>query len=416
MHSHETKDKLAFWQNNNWEPELFISGGAIFVLMQLNEWLHRFSTLLFEQSGFFENILIFHFVITAIQALIFGFGLHLICRGFWVAMVGLSIAFPQDIRPEKLPQQEPFRSFIQKHLSSNRTFIEKLHHTAGLVFGLSVLSAWVILSIFTVLLALVPHTGLRYALGESWFLLLRLAAGFLLSAGLLYLLDFITFGWLKKQAGIARLYYRVYRFFSLLSLAFFYRTAYYTIATNIKRWKFDLYLLVFVSIAVLSTAYTYGGLIHWGNPLHYLHLQQNNEQIEARFYDNLRPEGALIELASIPSDIVDKPVVRLFVVRQGYIERLAGIDPKQANISTLARHYRVSLNGKACDALQWFYFTHPQTKEKGIATYIPLHALAPGLHTLAVHLPHLPNRFRQGYVQIPFYKSTPAEGQPKAQH
>lgn len=400
----EGKNKLLFWQNNNWEPELFISGGAIFVLIQLNDWLHRFSTLLFEESGFFENILIFHFVITAIQALIFGFGLHLICRGFWVAMVGLSIAFPQDIRHERLPAEEPFRSFIQRHVSSNRAFIEKLHRTSGLVFGLSVLSAWVIVSVFMVLLALVPHTGLRYMLGEVPFLLLRIAAGLLLSAGVLYLLDFITFGWVKKQKGITKIYYWVYRFFSLLSLSFFYRTAYYTIATNIKRWKFDVYLLLFVSIATISTAYTYGGLIHWGAPLHYLHLQESNEQIEARFYDNLRSEGELIELASIPADVVEGEVLKLFVVRQGYIERLAGIDPKHASLKVLAQHYRISLDGKECSNLPWLFYKHPQTKEQGIITYIPLQDLSRGMHQLSVHLPNLPGQFSEkGYVHIPFY-------------
>ncbi|NJO02785.1 MAG: hypothetical protein HC880_14885, partial [Bacteroidia bacterium] len=89
-------------QNRSWEPELFISGGIIFFLLQVTDFLYKESFLMLQRSGNYEPIIIASLLIAAFNALIFGFVIHLIMRGFWVAAITLSYVFPEGIRMSKI--------------------------------------------------------------------------------------------------------------------------------------------------------------------------------------------------------------------------------------------------------------------------------------------------------------------------
>lgn len=82
-------------QNNSWNPELLISGGILFSLIQIPEFLHQSGILLLQKSGYFESLVITRILMVVINGLIVGFTLHLIIGGFWVSAVCLSYVFPQ---------------------------------------------------------------------------------------------------------------------------------------------------------------------------------------------------------------------------------------------------------------------------------------------------------------------------------
>ena len=88
-------------QYNSWEPELFISGGAIFTLLQIPTFLRNYSEILLQETGFYESLIIAKLLIVAVNGLIAGFTFHLILRGFWIGMVCLSYVFPKGIQKEK---------------------------------------------------------------------------------------------------------------------------------------------------------------------------------------------------------------------------------------------------------------------------------------------------------------------------
>jgi hypothetical protein len=95
-------------QENSWELEFLISGGAIFTLFQLSGyWVDSIESMriLFPFPG--AN-LFFMIGALGIEVLKIGFIIHLLMRAFWISMVCINYAYPQGINESKVKWQKPF--------------------------------------------------------------------------------------------------------------------------------------------------------------------------------------------------------------------------------------------------------------------------------------------------------------------
>jgi hypothetical protein len=94
------KKKAPKWlrelQLRSWEPEILLSGIVLYGMFQVPDLLDQayffFRTNIFD-AGDVENLIALLKVAT--YWLIFGLILHLISRGIWVGMIGLSFTFPK---------------------------------------------------------------------------------------------------------------------------------------------------------------------------------------------------------------------------------------------------------------------------------------------------------------------------------
>ena len=97
-------------QHNSWHAEIFLSGLILFSLTRAPAALDKAFNLLVREyglrSGGFDNALTL--VEAGIAWLIIGFISHLIIRGAWIGLVGLSYIFPKGIQHENLPYQKRF--------------------------------------------------------------------------------------------------------------------------------------------------------------------------------------------------------------------------------------------------------------------------------------------------------------------
>lgn len=409
MSDKTTKPKwLEHIQNNSWEPELFISGGIIFTLLQTTTFIQHQSFLLLQTNGYHETVVIANFLTAALNALIFGFGLHLVFRGFWVAAVCLSYVFPKGIQTDKVDDYAPpFKHKVDGLVDTSVDLVGWMESASSTIFFLSFFLFSLIMSVLITLLVIIPHSGLRETWGDTGFMLLQVGSGVMLVLGIVYLIDFLTLGLIKKQQKIAKFYYPIYWVFSILSLSFLYRSAYYTLVTNIKRkWWLAVGVVAYMVIAFAITQFSFAGSSNLMPALSfgkldmksYLGIQSNHYELNTRQYENLRKQQDMIQHVSIQSDIVGSKYLKLFIVHQKAIERLMDVNCQQKAQSKVKEvkqrkmlacyqdFYRVYVNQKPLHQLKWRYYQHPKTSEKGIISFIPISQLSPTEHTVVVKL------------------------------
>ncbi|MEM9981240.1 MAG: hypothetical protein AAF734_02015 [Bacteroidota bacterium] len=413
-------------QENSWEPELFISGGAIFTLLQLTEFLQVRSFISFQQSGYFEVIIIAQLVISAINALIFGFGIHLVVRGFWMGAVCLSYAFPGGIDIRERDFSPVFQQKLGQ-LSDSEDLVVRLEWLSSVIFFLSFFFFLVIFGFFVTLMVLIPHSGLRESIGTEGFRVLQVISYIILSLGSLYFIDFITLGYIKKQRWLAGFYYPIYWFFSLLSLSFLYRSAYYNLISNSRPWGLALAVSTYIGLALGGTVLLYGGIPSLLSPHEFLNVRSEVHQHDVRYYEDERAENELVQHVSIPSAVMAGNYIKLFVVHQKLIEKTMSMDllgssstamkqylRRPENLRYFSEFYQVYIDEQMVSTLRWRQYEHPTTGEMGIVAYLPIEDLSVASHVLTIRLnikdkQHLQALKRFGmedntYAYIPFWR------------
>jgi len=81
-------------QDNSWEIELLISGGAVFTLLQFPDIFVNFIRTMRITSSIPGWVIYLILGMGCIKILTNGFILHLLLRSFWLAMVCINYIFP----------------------------------------------------------------------------------------------------------------------------------------------------------------------------------------------------------------------------------------------------------------------------------------------------------------------------------
>lgn len=417
--SHKIPEWLEDIQNRSWEPELLISGGAIFFLFQITDFLQYRSYLLFQQSGYFEGVAIASFLIAAINALIMGFVLHLIVRGFWVAAITLSYVFPAGIQLDKIHYPDKFKEKIRR-VPDTEDWVIWTETASSLIFSLSFFFSMLILAVLLCLIIIVPHSSLQEMAGERVFYLMRLFSYFLLFLGVIYLIDFLTLGWVKKQKWLTRIYHPIYIFFSIITIAPLYRTTYYTIVSNVRPWIVVTVVSGYLLLAAFISQFNYSAFKARYDIREFLNIYSNEYEFAPRYYENMRKEGDLVQHCAIQSDVVKDQYLKIFIVHQKVIERLMEGDCLQKaseearKLNCYGNFYRVYVDDQFYPSVKWKNFIHPKTQESGIIAFLPIRQLNTSEHQLKIVLNI---KSRQGlskvrkfgmksatYARIPFWK------------
>lgn len=418
MTPQEKPEWLEDIQNKSWEPELFVSGGAIFFLLQVTEFLHRYSFIIMEKSGYPEPVIIANLVIAAFNALIFGFALHLVIRGFWVASVTLSYVFPKGVQVENIHYQNIYKKKLQK-VRQTVDWVILLETISSLIFTLSFFFFLIIIGALITMLIILPHSSLKETWGENTFFYINIGSYILIFLGFVYMIDFLTLGYIKKQKSIARIYYPIYLVFSTLTLAPLYRTTYYTLVSNIKPWIAVITAVIYIAVAFGITYVKTGRLNPLLAPNKYLRIATDINTFYPRYYDNLRTDGDLIEHLCIQSDVIEGSFLRLFIVHQRAVENFMSSDcanqarTSQQMLRCYGKFYTVFIDDTLQKNIHWRSFTHPKSKEEGIIAFIPVHILKPTEHILKIvlnvasikEIEHLKVFGLKGatYAKIPFW-------------
>jgi hypothetical protein len=431
----ELLDKL---QQESWQLELLISGFAIFGLFSSTPHIDDY-LLAANFDNRVTEVLLWFAIKICCWILIFNLLIHVILRGLWIGALGLRYV-SGDIDYKKLNYSPKFTKFLQKKIGSFDKYIATLENYCSILFAISFLLIFYFLACITFIVSilLIIFLIIDPEKNDGSFENVKSVIGivlilFVIFGAFLTFFDFISQGFLKKKKWLSKIYFPIYRVFSVITLSFLYRPLVYNFLDNKFGRRLSLILVpVFASILFLSS-YHYrnsnylsvdrSSSLNYANPNNYEDLLINNKNF--------------IKVAAIPSKIITTPYLKVFMLFKKNVEdRLfrfnEGLRPlndlrgleSELNITT---NTPKRINYKRRDSLLKVYFktfnevhnvyiddnlylsdfigtTNPN-KKFGFETYLNIKDLKEGKHLLKITRKQKRKKDTVKYalVKIPFW-------------
>lgn len=283
------KNKFLEWierlQQESWQLELLISGFLLSLLVGANEYISELVStsigLTSDGVGTIFYFLLF-FVFIACNILIINLIVHVLLRSLWIGAIGLR-NISGDINHDNLKLSPKFEEYLKRKLPTFDIFIERLENFCCLVFAYTFLIVFSILSFLVALFILSGSIWLITNLALKIFpkIIRRIVLTPLFTAallfGILYIIDFLSLGKIKKIKWLSRFYLPFYRFYSMISFAWVYRPLYYNMVDNPLGKKVMLSILPYLIAFGLFSIIDY-------NESKYYPLFSSFHTIEDRFY------------------------------------------------------------------------------------------------------------------------------------
>ena len=431
------KERIAAFQKDSWQLEVFISGGIVFWLFAVTD---DFQALFFEiypLSFFTSNQIILLFgAYTITRALLIGFAANLLLRAIWLAYLGLNYWYPKGLNKERLPDNVALSNRIMKSKTANERvlILERwcnLSFSFAVIFALFGFSLVVIMSgIMWVFLAI---TGQNF-LDNSWVTYGILLILILLQLGILDNL-FYSKGkpdskWSKFRNGLSR-------FLDIITLSFLFKREFLVLRTNAKPWFIYILSTVYLGLALLISINQIGEYYPFGtfnvdlfDERTQYSLGQASSINGVRYESNLKPGGVSF-YGCIQSDIIEDDYLKLFVVswvnfddylkqrfqHHGFSTTVPRLDSPEAydtfykkNDSLYQRVlndlFTVKIDDQIFPDLTWRETVNAVTKEEGYVTYIPIELLNNKEHMLILERSYLDydgKARKSRWMTIPFY-------------
>lgn len=408
-----------------WELELLISGAVIFSLFQLPGLLAGlYFGVEHHLSGRLMLVptLLYYGAMLCVLVLLVGFVLHFLARGFWVALCGLNVVFPEGILWDRLDVGPVQREYLQRHTPPARTLEERADRFASTIFPLlfymlistAVASAWMVG-------AMVVLGGLlRWAFPALPELAILYGVLLLFMAPVLVVI-LLDSRYKKHPERLERAPARRRRMLALLRVWHRYMvlqplygaiplTFQTHFSTRKATWAFGsvsvLFAGVFLVIFLLQA-----GLFGYDS---YAYLPERGEElvIQADHYEALRAAGSRARVPTIQSDVATGPYLRLFVPyrptsdRELLVGACSEVEPLRAEgifvrplldrrveklgeeglrpiLDCFARVWRVTMDGEEVRP-EWEFYRQPERGTAGLVAHLRVAGLEGGRHELVV--------------------------------
>jgi len=302
----ELLDKL---QQESWQLELLITGFAIFGLINLIEPIeaaHNEARALQNYGRFYYPI-----IRTACYILVINLVVHVILRGLWIGAIGLRYV-SSDIDYNELNYSKRFTNYLKKKVGSFDGYIAKLENYCSILFAVTFLTLFYLISFFAIIFIFILIGSLFVDSNifpePSGVIIMGFFSLFLLLLSLIVFIDFVTLGYLKKKEWTSFLYMPIYKVFSIITLSFLYRPLVYNLLDNkfgrrIALILFPLYMLILYASSLNNIRSNYLETDSYSS----INYVQNNN------YLDLLEKNEFVKDAAIPTKIINKPYITLFI-------------------------------------------------------------------------------------------------------
>ena len=379
----DSKRQIPEWlqriQENSWELELLISGGAIFTLFQADDLLLGWRASLRIFTGFPGTDILFFGVMLTTKILTLGFVLHLLSRAYWLCLVCINFVYPQGMRADGIRWVEPFSA---EHESGDnlKELIEEVDRFCGMVIFMSIMSV-IVLAGWLLLFVLGVGVGWWLAstsLGAMWW------TAWLVGFGL-YVLDLLTVGMLRRIPYVSYGLWPLFGLFDAVTLRRHYQPALFLFNTNVKKGRFLIGVSSFVVVAVLFAVGSVQKTFHWPSfydQREHRHNMSSEPYASFAFYrDAHKPDGSYRTF--IDKKVQEGNVMEYFLTYEKWmdevINQVEGLDPN----NMLAGIMHIEIDGIPMTNLVW----HPASVgiyQTGIMCMIPIEDFGNGRHILRV--------------------------------
>lgn len=411
----EKENKIPKWlkelQENSWELELLISGGAIFTLFQMSDiWIDWMETMRISSSLPGRAIFLILGVL-GIEVLKIGFISHLILRALWLSMVCVNYVFPNGINQEKLKWKKPFNFKLNSELDLKSPII-RVDKACGLIMYLSIISTFLFSGI---MISLFLFLTLPLLLGFE----LGIISNILFIGFLAYLLDLITYGLFRKIPYLTYLFYPVFQFYDYITLRKLFQKSGLLFSTNISKWKFSVGIILYLTITITLSYLNIYKIMHWPNifDAREYRWQMTNNTLEAHynFYKDEIPTDKLHRSPFyIQSKIISDSYIELFIQYRVMFDNLINLSDREIYKRSLSEITQIKINDSIYSDIKWVSTTNPSNIQ-GITAMISIENLKDEMHILHLscsntikakaaldeHLSEMCQEF-----SIPFWKDT----------
>jgi len=412
-----TKTWLDSIQQDSWQLELLISGFSIFLLLGVKStlWDMEYDLGLLQQSSkrFFILDALYFGGRLAYAAVTVCLIVHVILRGLWIAAVGLR-SVSGDIAYERFRYQPFFMNRLRDGIGGFDGYIERLEKYCSLLFSFAFLIFFCFFGLATfivfsnsfsgVISYLVTGKGFEPGLGSVY----NIVSLVILLLGLVYAIDFVTFGYLKRWRWWGKSYYYFYIVMGWLTLARFYRPLYYNMIDNPFGRKFTRAVPFSILLLIAFSSLRYSGETYIPG-----YFQGGKAWIADSVYDDQNDGDSRAPWGlSLASRYVRNNYVDLFIpyipINDDELLRLidSTITPARSNgiyleggfnigsrnlpdadnevlLAAFRAKHRLYINDSLSNVAPRFYI-HPGRRQHGILYPIPAHDLPDGEHQLRV--------------------------------
>lgn len=409
----KSKSELSEWldstQRESWQLELLFSAFVVFLLVAGLEPYHDLGDQLEklrDGSNFFQFIILpYHFIRAAYYFLIAAVLMHVFLRGLWISTIGLR-SVSDSIDWSHLNLHSTYDGFLKKQIKSFDHYIDKIESYCSIFFAFTFLMVFSLLGFTTyVLIAFICQTLIRFALdiplfqGHPGFSIDDGVVIALFGIGIIYMIDFVSMGWLKRIKWFQKIYYPVYRVLGIITFARLYRPIYYNLIDH-KLGKKLVFIIVPLSLATMALMslriYNHSYIPYdWPTSSKHTYLSGSYEDNESTI-TSLRP--------SIRSKIIGNNHIELFVPysptnHDETVEYICPdlkpgifIGPKlrgamsvgdignresapEEMLTCMKQLWRVSINDSTYSEVNFRYYKHPKRDQYGLLAIIPIHEL-----------------------------------------
>lgn len=365
-------------QENSWELELLISGGAIFTLFQVSDiwiaWLQNIAIISYLPGRIFYLIL----GTLGLETLKLGFIIHLICRAFWLSMVCINYVYTSGIKPEKVKWKKPFSSSDSELDLQNQ--IIKVDRLCGLVMFLSIISSFLLTGLLFAFF-LLYSVPLKFEVYSSIFLYV------VLIIFLTYILDLILNGLLRKIIVISYIVYPFFIILDFISLRKIYEKSALLFSTNVSKWKLFCVMIIFIPVAFMFSYLNTYKIMQWPNifddRIHHNQMTSNILKLNSEYYRN---EIDIEEISkfSIQSKVIAGNYLELIIRYDIYDDFKINLLAKSKPNSTLSDLFEIEVNDSTYHNTEWFEIQNKSLTKNGIFTMIPISNFKNGKNVLTI--------------------------------
>ncbi|MEQ9466095.1 MAG: hypothetical protein RLN88_01715 [Ekhidna sp.] len=388
----QTPKWLKTIQLNSWEAELLISALVLYALYQVPDYIDRTSLQHFERGSQIHNLA--SLIKNAVRLLSFGYILHILVRGVWVASVGLSYVFPGGVNQESLKFKGKFRKELSKSGSLVKMVL-RLEELSSIIYGISFIffgtlvgfGGFIFSFIFAFELIQPLMESNSYFAGVVGILIL-----FYFFLALLVFIDFLTNGWFRRMNWSADWFYYVALFFRVVTLSFLYRRSLLVLISNTKGWKSYLIPIIVLGIT--------GGYMWLKNNFtdaarDRYYMSAKSGDYNSANYESTRDANDFLA-ATIQSDIINDNTLKIFLKDMGSFGGIYFAEGKSRDknewhqlpsdsVSALFDEWlNVQIDDNQVKNVNWFKTQHPTNFQFGFTAFIDIKELERGPHFLRI--------------------------------
>lgn len=419
----------------SWQAELVLSGLVVTILFQLPDLFIRWVEPSIIQSGELEATflkLASMSFLMGIYCMVILFGIHLLLRGIWIALLGLNSVYPQGIDVNSKngmgPQywqksKEQYPNLMQYNMALDANCSLIFSSATMIIIMVSSLSICILIfyqciryliSVFPVIADNVIPIGIGVYL---LFIIVALLAQYL---GKKYP-DNPKIAKIVMQYGIAM--------GTVFSLYVFRKPIGYITAISMSNNK-SKYGWIIYGIACVVMGFVGSKQVNKIDTFTYFEKEKyftfNNRphQILDLNYENLMGKEALIYTPFIQSDVVTDDFLKVFIPTIEREKEHINLKSKKDiytiserfklkstqleaieidNLQTYKQFNRIFINDKEYPNLDFQYHWHQQAADKGLLVYIPTDSCRNGRNILEIRKNYFSKDSVQKVVKIPFF-------------